>query len=219
MEPEFWIKRWQTGDIGFHRDEVHPALQEFWPHVAATHEEEVFVPLCGKSLDMKWLAARGHNVVGVELSELAVDAFFANEGLSPHVRSEGAFTVKSAGRYELWCGDLFELPKDAVPGIATFYDRASLIALPPHMRSRYAQRLEEMMTAGARGLLISLEYDQSEMDGPPFSVTGEEIALLFKDGFSIEVLSRREALAANPNLAKRGLTGLFETCYLLRRCP
>lgn len=218
MEPEFWIKRWQTGDTGFHRDEVNPALENFWPQVAPSLSEGVFVPLCGKSLDMRWLAARGHHVVGVELSEQAVDEFFAGEELNPSVRQEGAFVVKSAGLYEIWCGDLFALPKAALAGVSNFYDRASLIALPPEMRGMYAGRLAELLAPGTRGLLVSLSYDQSEMTGPPFSVSDEEIAALFGTSFTLDELSRRDALSGNANLAKRGLTSLAEACYMLRRC-
>lgn len=219
MEPEFWIKRWQTGDIGFHREEVNPALEKFWPQIAADSAERVFVPLCGKSLDMRWLAARGHRVLGVELSEEAIDAFFAGEGLSPNVRRDGAFLIKSAGPFELWCGDLFELPEAALAGVGSFYDRASLIALPPEMRGRYTGRLAEFLPSGTAGLLVSLTYDQSEMIGPPFSVSDEEVTRLFGGGFAIDELSCREALSGNPNLIKRGLTRLTETCYMLRRFP
>lgn len=217
MEREFWIKRWETGDIGFHRDEVNPALEKFWALVAADSMEAVFVPLCGKSLDMRWLAERGHRVIGVELSEHAVDEFFAGEGLQPDVRQHEGFVIKTAGPYELWCGDLFELPKAALETAGSFYDRASLIALPPAMRARYAKRLAELLPAGTRGLLVTISYDQSEMNGPPFSVSGEEVTELFCGSFGIDELSRKDALSGNPNLVKRGLTTLTENCYLLRR--
>jgi len=219
MEPEFWLKRWQTDDIGFHRDEVHPALEQLWPRIASEAGGRVFVPLCGKSRDMQWLAMHGHPVIGVELSEKAIDAFFEAEDLAPRERREGAFTVKSAGSYELWCGDLFELPHNAVADVAHFYDRASLVALPPEMRVKYAQHLADMLPSASCGLLVSLAYDASEMNGPPFSVPDTEVAALFGIDFEIETLTSRDALAANPNLVKRGLTSLVETCYRLRRRP
>ena len=219
MEREFWLKRWQTGDIGFHRDDVHPALLEFWGKAAADSAAKVFVPLCGKSLDMRWLAARGHPVLGVELSEQAVDEFFTGEGLEPEVRRADGFAVKSAGRYEIWCGDYFALPTEALADVGTFYDRASLIALPPAMRERYAARLAELLPAGTQGLLVTIDYDPAEMNGPPFSVTSEEVSRLFGQGFSIDELSLRDVLSGNPGLVKRGLTALTESCHLLRRSP
>jgi thiopurine S-methyltransferase len=219
MEPEFWIKRWETGDIGFHRDEVNPALESYWRHIVGDDTGRVFVPLCGKSLDMRWLAERGHRVVGVELSEQAVDAFFAGEGLNSKVSQHGAFRIKSDGPFEIWCGDLFELPEAALEGVGSFYDRASVVALPLEMRGRYAGRLAELLPPGARGLLVTLTYDQSEMSGPPFSVSDAEVTRLFGGSFAIDELSRRDALSGNPNLVKRGLTKLTETCYMLRRFP
>lgn len=219
MEPEFWLKRWQTDDIGFHRDEVHPALEQLWPQVAPEADGRVFVPLCGKSRDMRWLAGRGHQIIGVELSEKAIDGFFEAEGLVPDVRHEGVFTVKTAGPYELWCGDLFELPSDTVADVAHVYDRASLIALPSEMRVKYAQYLADILPPASCGLLISLAYDASEMNGPPFSVPDNEVAALLGDDFAIETLASRDALEGNLNLVKRGLTSLVETCYRLRRTP
>lgn len=219
MEPEFWLKRWQTDDIGFHRDEVHPALAQLWPQIAPEGDRRVFVPLCGKSRDMRWLAERGHQITGVELSEKAIDAFFEDEGVKPRERREGVFKVKSAGAYELWCGDLFEMPPDAMADVACFYDRASLVALPPEMRVKYAQHLADMLPPESCGLLISLAYDETEMTGPPFSVPQTEVAALFGNRFTIEALTSRDALAGNLNLVKRGLTSLVETCYRLRRTP
>lgn len=217
MEPEFWIKRWETGDIGFHRDDVQSGLEQFWPQIASNSKSRVFVPLCGKSLDMRWLAAYGHRVLGVELSAQAVEAFFENEGLSPEVRREESFSVYSKGPYEIWCGDLFELPQSIFADVSCFYDRASLVALPPEMRDKYAQRLADMLKPDVSGLLVSLAYNPAEMSGPPFSVPKAEVEALFGDRFAIDLLSERDALSGNPNLTKRGLTGLVETCYRLRR--
>lgn len=216
MEPEFWIKRWETGDIGFHRDEVQAGLSEFWPQIAQNTETRVFVPLCGKSLDMRWLAARGHSVLGVELSAQAVEAFFENERLEPELRREERFSVYSAGPFEIWCGDLCQLPEGVLANVSYFYDRASLVALPPDMRAKYARRLGEVLKPEVSGLLVSLSYNPAEMSGPPFSVSKVEVEKLFGDRFAIDLLSERDALAGNANLLKRGLTGLVETCYRLR---
>lgn len=136
MDPTFWRERWQKKEIGFHQPAYHTLLLKHWPQLQLAPGSRVFVPLCGKSLDMVWLAEQGHRVVGAELSELAVDEFFAERGLAPTVRTVGNFTVKAAGPYELWCGDIFELPREAVADVAGVYDRAALIALPPDLQQR-----------------------------------------------------------------------------------
>jgi thiopurine S-methyltransferase len=176
----------------------------------------VFVPLCGKSVDMVWLADRGHPVIGNELSERAVGEFLAEHGLDATVRSEGALTVHTAAAYELWCGDVFAMPADALAGVEAVYDRASLVALPPEMRRRYAAHLADILPQQVAILVIAFEYDQSEMDGPPFAVTEDEIRELFP-GFELRPLADEDVLATHTDLRARGLTRLRETAVELRR--
>lgn len=216
MEHAFWLERWQKGEIGFHRDVYHAALDAHWDKLGAPAQSTVFVPLCGKSLDMEWLARRGHRVIGVELSDIAIDAFFESQGLKPTERQAGDFLVKSAGPYEIWCGDIFTLPQSALESVAAVYDRASMVAFEPAMQPRYAQWLASSL-GQAPILLVALDFDQSEMSGPPFSVPEARIDELFAGSFAIERLSRNDALDANGPLRKRGLTGLSETVHLLRK--
>ncbi len=149
MDPKFWHERWEKQDTGFHQPTVHDLLQTHWAELEVGRGTSVFVPLCGKSLDMAWLAEQGHRVIGAELSELAVDEFFAGRGLEVATRTVGRFTVKSAGPYEIWCGDIFYLPHEAVEGVAAIYDRASLIAFPASMQQRYADTLQRAHAGGA----------------------------------------------------------------------
>src|SRR5215470_8148071 len=128
MEPKFWTDRWRSGEIGFHKREVNDLLMKHWPALDVAAGADVFVPMCGKSLDMAWLAERGHRVIGAELSELAIDSFFEERGLVPEAETRGAFMVKRAGPYEIWQGDIFELPASAVQSVGAIYDRAALVA-------------------------------------------------------------------------------------------
>ncbi len=138
MEPQFWNDRWQSGETGFHREEVHDLLAKYWPSLGLGLGSKVFVPLCGKSLDMVWLAEQGHRVVGAELSGVAVDAFFAERGLVPSVEMLGGFEVKRAGPYEIWQGDIFNLPARATDDVAAVYDRAAWLRFRP--RCSHAMR-------------------------------------------------------------------------------
>jgi thiopurine S-methyltransferase len=217
MEPTFWHDRWQRGDIGFHQAEVHDLLPKHWPSLGLAAGSQVFVPLCGKSLDMVWLANRGHRIVGAELSEIAVDAFFAERGLAPDARAADGFIVKAAGPYELWCGDIFDLPPRAAVNAGAAYDRASLVAFPAAEQARYADRLAELVPASAPVFLVSLDFDEAEMTGPPFSTPPARVKALFGDRYEITRLEQRQALDRNPALARRGLTALEECLYLLRR--
>jgi len=175
----------------------------------------VFVPLCGKSLDMQWLAERGHAVVGAELSEQAVDEFFAERDLVPNVRREGGFIVKTSGPYEIWVGDFFALPPSAVAGVAGIYDRAALVALPADMQRRYADKLKALLPT-APILLITIDYDQREMDGPPFATSPKMIDDLFLDRYERVDLVSKDVLAGHPRFQQRGLTALTGAVFLLR---
>jgi thiopurine S-methyltransferase len=216
MDPTFWRERWQKQDIGFHQPAIHELLQKHWSRLALGAGSQVFVPLCGKSLDMVWLAEQGHSIVGAELSEIAIDGFFAERGLEPTVRSAGNFVVKSAGPYELWCGDIFEMAPEAANGIAGVYDRAALVAFPADEQERYAGKLKELVPAAAPILLITLDYAAEQMTGPPFAVPRGQVDRLFAGSHAIIELECRDALDSNPRFRQRGLTALEECALLLR---
>jgi thiopurine S-methyltransferase len=217
MDPAFWHDRWENQDIGFHQADVHTLLPAYWPRLELARDAPVFVPLCGKSLDMVWLTQQGHRVIGAELSQRAIDDFFAERRLTPSTRTSGSFTVKSVGPYELWCGDFFDLSRAAVTDVAGVYDRAALIALPPSLRQRYTDTLAALLPPQARILLITLEYEQTQMSGPPFSVPGDQVRALFAANYQLDELECRDVLDGHPHFKQRGLTALQECAYLLRR--
>ncbi len=215
MDAEFWKQRWQEGQIGFHQECVTPLLEKHWGALDLSANSKVFVPLAGKSRDMDWLAARGQHVVGIELTELAVQQFFAERDLTP-ARSASRFGQHyTAGPYELICGDAFALDAAMLADCAAVYDRAALIALPPPMRQRYAGELYACLPAHCRGLLITLEYPQQEKTGPPFSVDEAEVHALFHRHWRIEVLERRDILAEQPGFIAEGVTALWTAVYRL----
>ena len=216
MDHGFWLDRWKNQEIGFHQSDFEPALDRYWPRLNLPSGSKVFVPLCGKSLDMLWLAQHGHSVVGAELSEQAVDEFYAERGLVPAVRSEGAFIVKSSGPYEIWCGDYFELPGAAVAGVAAVYDRAALIALPADMQRRYAEKMKALLPANAPIMLITIDYDQRQMPGPPFATSPRAIDELFSDRYERIELVSKDVLDGNPRFKQRGLTALTGAVFLMR---
>jgi len=217
MEPTFWQERWARNQIGFHLPEVNPYLQRHWPQLALAEGSKVLVPLCGKSLDLMWLASHGLRVMGVELSEQAVEAFFSEQNLVPRVTRRGAFTVYQADLIEVWCGDFFALDAEALVGCAALYDRAALIALPPLMRAQYAEHLSRLLPSGCQGLLITLDYDQTQKAGPPFAVTDEEVKVLFGSDWTLKVLQEQDVLQESWKFVQEGVTQLDERVYRLTR--
>jgi thiopurine S-methyltransferase len=217
MEKEFWLERWERAEIGFHQDAVNPWLARHWPRLAAAPGAKVFVPLCGKSLDMVWLRKQGHPVIGVELSPLAVEAFFDEQGVSPSTSHSANFQQCEADGIRILCGDFFDLSQADLGGAVTVYDRASLVALPPEMRQRYAQHMLKLLPAGARTLLVTFEYDQEQMSGPPFAVTPEDVQALYSVGARVEQLERIDVLEENERFKARGLTSLHENIFMLTK--
>jgi len=219
MDPAFWHERWHDGRIGFHQSSVTPQLERHWDALALPAGSTVFVPLCGKSLDMPWLAARGHRVLGVELSELAVRDFFRERGLEPAIHETESGLHCSAGPFEIIVGDAFGLDRMALAECAAVFDRAALIALPPELRRRYVETTWTSLPDHCRGLLVTLEYPQAEKAGPPFAVEASEVQALFGAAWSPILLERSDILADEPRLGADGLSALATAAWRLQRQP
>ena len=216
MNPEFWHQRWADHQIGFHQSAPTPLLLKHWPSLRIAPGAKVFVPLAGKSLDMAWLASQGHRVLGVELSQRAVDEFFAEHGLQPEVESTRYGVHHRAGGIELVRGDAFGLDDAVLAECAAVFDRAALIALPPPLRQRYANELYARLATGCRVLLVTLEYAQVERDGPPFSVPEDEVQALYGDAWDVDLLERRPIPPDHPGFVG-GVSRLDTAVYALRR--
>jgi thiopurine S-methyltransferase len=215
LKKEFWLERWEREETGFHQDDFNPYLRQYWQELHLEGGSAVFVPLCGKSLDLLWLRDQGHEVLGVELSAIAVQAFFSENGYTPQHDAHGKFDLCEADGIRIMCGDFFDLGRDDLKNVAAVYDRASLIALPPEMRERYVRHLVSILPAATQILLVTVDYPQEEMQGPPFSVSSGEVDALFRDRAAVRVLSQADVLAQNPRFQQRGLSRLRENIFLL----
>jgi len=175
----------------------------------------VLVPLCGKSLDLAWLADRGHQVVGVELSDIAVNAVFEESRRARTVREAGRLRFHESPGLTVVEGDFFDVTAGDVGTFDRVWDRAAMIALPPELRSRYVGHLQELVRPGGRVLLQTLEYDPSVMGGPPFSVPEDEVRMRYQ-GAQVERLDREDVLAAEPRWVERGHRFMVQSTWLVR---
>ena len=217
MHHDFWHERWRTGQTGFHQSGVHPLLERWWPAFGVPAGSRVYVPLCGKSLDMIWLADRGHTVVGSELSPIAIWDFFAGRSLERTVTDEPGFRRHAARPFEILEGDALALTPALLGPVAAAYDRAALVALPPDLRRVYAESLGRLLPSGAKALLIAFEYPQEMKGGPPFSVEAAEIRELFEPAFTVDQVERLDILSESPKFAEVGIPALFETAFVMER--
>ncbi|EFO45666.1 thiopurine S-methyltransferase [Vibrio parahaemolyticus] len=211
-DQEFWHSKWASNQIGFHLEDVNPLLPAYWHHANPKREDKVLVPLCGKSEDLVWLATKHDSVEGVELSQIAVRSFFAEHFYTPTVIPiSGMHELYQFDELSIYTGDFFTAP---VSQADIVYDRAALVALPQDMREEYVARLKLLLNPGGRILLVTLNYPQEEMAGPPFSVPLEEIQQLFA-GYKVTCLNVDQADEHHPKIAKKGLSRFSEEVYLI----
>lgn len=215
MEHADWASRWETGQIGFHQSDITDALERHAERVWGTGGlGRVFVPLCGKSLDLVFLAERAEEVVGVEYVEQAVQEFFAEQELAPEIVTGPPPSYRS-GKYTLFAADIFDVGTADLGQVDAVFDRAALVALDAPTRRRYATYMGAVVAPGARTLLVTFDYDQDQMTGPPFAVSDTEVEQLFSADFDVEHLGTRDVL--NEMFKARGLTAMTESAFALTR--
>lgn len=219
MKKDFWLERWERKETGFHQSDINPYLRRYWHGLHLARNTEVFVPLCGKSSDLLWLRQQGHTVLGVELSAIAAQAFFEENGYIPHRFASGKFDCYEADGIRILCGDFFDLDKADITGVGAAYDRASLVALPPDMRERYARHLVSILPTATQILLITFDYPQPEMPGPPFAVSPGEVEALYRPHAEICHLAQLDVLSQNKRFQERGLSQLQENIFLMTLRP
>jgi thiopurine S-methyltransferase len=217
VQPEFWLDRWRTAQIGFHQAAADRHLKAYWPLLKLPANSRVFVPLCGKSLDLMWLRERGHSVKGVELSPVALESFAMEHGIPARRRVLADFDAYEADGFTLFRGDYFKLTAALLGSVSAVYDRAALISWTPEARAAYVNHLTLLTSPGTQTLLIAVEFPAEQMSGPPFPLTRDAIENLYADHYSIEELARQEILDLEPRLKARGLTELREVCYRVTR--
>ena len=212
---KIWESRWQEDRIGFHLKEVNPYLIKFSDQLLFQNPDRVFVPLCGKTLDLCWLTKKTKKVIGIELVKKAVQDFFAENNIDNLVQQEETFQKFTSKSIDIYLGDFFELKPENTPPFKAIYDRASIIALEELDRRKYVNHLIPFLDPVGRILLITLEYNQNQMKGPPYSVPREEIESLFSPWASLKLLETCDVL--DDRFRKKGLTQLLEHVFLIEK--
>lgn len=203
QDNQLWLQFWRDQRVDFHQQIVNPLLAKFWPRLGLSSGSRIFVPLCGKSTDMLWLAKQGHEVIGVELSPIAVRAFFQENRLKASQKQLGQFALWKSGRVSILCGDYFALTQAILGPIATVYDRAALTALPESIRQQYVAHLSLLMPETIKVFLLTTE-DADSQDTPEqaFGVA-DEIKSLYSEHFDIDLMHVESVFAINPELPKQ----------------
>ncbi len=217
MEPDHWHQRWQEGRIGFHTGNINPWLERFYNKLLLEKGDTVLLPLCGKAADLAWLAEQGLNVIGVELSDIALTQFFEEQQLAPTLEQHDPFRTWSSGPMTLFEGDFFDFDHARAQSSNALFDRAALVALPAEMRERYVQHLSTILNRDTPILLVATDYPQEEKAPPPFAVSDAEVRRLYRKAFSVELLHSEDLTHSQDPLSKRGVSHLTENVYLIRK--
>ncbi len=215
VDNQHWIDRWEQNRIGFHESDVNPLLVKYLPQFNLNPGDSIFLPLCGKSVDIAWLADQGYQVTGIELSQLALEAFFEEQDRPYQLFESDRFLLYKSDNISLLQGDFYDLRAEDIPDCSLVYDRASLIAFESHHRPDYCAHLRSLMSEQADMLLITLHYDQQKMKGPPFAVSDEEVEMAYGSGYDINILQQNEILDERPRWRSLGLDFLYETVFAL----
>lgn len=200
MDAEFWKKRWQNNQIGFHQSQVNPYLVHHITRLGLPEQARIFVPLCGKTLDIGWLLEQNLRVCAAELSVIAIEQLFASLNLPYQILTKGSLQHYQAQHLDVYVGDIFNLDQSILGEIDGVYDRAALVALPHNMRIQYVQHVIRL-THAAPQLLINYSYDQTQFEGPPFSISDTELLQLYQS-YSTKQLLETEILT-HDNLNQR----------------
>jgi thiopurine S-methyltransferase len=211
MEANFWHQKWERGETGFHENETNPLLLRHFEKLGVAAGGRIFLPLCGKTRDIAWLLASGYRVVGAELSPIAIEQLFNELGVAPEIAKTGKLIRYSARGIDIFVGDIFAASAKALGPVDGIYDRAALVALPVGVREQYTAHLIDI-TGAAPQLLVTLEYDQQRLAGPPFSVDEGEVRKHYGAAYQLQ---RAESNAVAGGL--KGKVAATETAWVLRK--
>ena len=217
MELSYWQSRWQKGNIGWHMDTVYPLLPQICNHLGINSDARVLVPLCGKSLDLLWLADHCDTVTGVDISQKALQHLMQQHHESFVKDTSHGFSIYRSDSLVLWEGDFTKLPPEQIPTQHLIYDKASIIALPAEKREHHAEKVIELSDPNTQIVIQTFEYNQSEMTGPPFSVDTQELKRLFGHRFKLKCLHEQSKLKELQKFMRRGLSSyLTEKVFHLK---
>jgi len=211
----FWQNRWEKGEINFHLNSIHPDLKLYLSKLSLAPDSTIFVPLCGKTLDIGYLLSNGYRVIAAEMVEIAVKQLFEELQLTPNVSAWKEGLCYQSGALTVYVGNFFDLSVEDCAGVDAIYDRAALVAMPHKRQSEYCRHLG-LITQHAKCLLSTLTFDQNTVEGPPFSISMEQLHRYYADRYTIECLKETETIDEEPTFQAKGLKSVIRRAFLLK---
>lgn len=213
MSNKIWKSMWKHNQFQFHQPIINPLLQQYLPQLQLSANDDILVPLCGKSLDMDLLIDSGYHVIGIELSKIAIQAYFDARNIKPQHEKKGQFIRWWHNDIEIWCGDIFNLTDNDISHVKTLYDCASLTALPSESRPHYVQHFYEKLSKQSQILLITTESaDEHQLESA--SMIDSEVQSLYENYYQIELLHGQSSLKQDPEHPGAAIMPMDEKVYL-----
>lgn len=216
MSNQQWKAKWARNDIAFHHPEINPLLQQYFFDLGLSTGDQLLIPLCGKSVDITWLSSCGFQVIGVELSEIAIQAYFDALKVEPDKYNSGPFTRWRYRNIEILCGDIFDLTKADLSKIKLLYDNASLTAFSAHDRIEYVRHFSDILPLDCQILLITDETPD-EQQSNSVNTIDSEVTTLYSSLYQIKLLHGKNCIKMDPEHPELAPGEMEEKVYLIRR--
>jgi thiopurine S-methyltransferase len=202
----FWEERWKNGQTGWHNTQVNDNLVNHHQTLFHVKNPTILVPLCGKSLDMAWLAGQGASIIGIDLVQQAIEEYCAEQNLEPEISTTESCVSYAADSQTLIHANVFDVHTKDIGTVDSIFDRAALVALPLEKREAYALHCLSLLKPGGSILLITYDSPVADDQGPPFPVRKGTVEKLYSS--ATECVQLDEVLMTQENderLRNRGL--------------
>nr|CAB3267191.1 thiopurine S-methyltransferase-like [Phallusia mammillata] len=200
MELGYWSNRWKTGDVQFHKEDVHYDLIEN-ENKLLPQQGSVFFPLCGKTVDMAYLASKGHTVVGLEFDEEPIKSFFSENKLKYNITEIEDYPFKKyqccnqGADITIYQGDINHATVNFLGKFDAIWDRGSFVAINTNDRTMYTNLILGIMKPNTQYYLLCVEFDSSVFGGPPHSTTQADVQKHFGKHCHVTPLKRSNIMS------------------------
>lgn len=204
MTVGMWKECWNTPNVEFHNPQLNELFVKYHQRMLTRPGMRIFVPLCGKAVEMKWLVDHGHKVVGLEAAPVPCKAFFEENGIPYNVKEMKGIHGE---KYEsldhnivIYSCDFFLFTADICGEFDGIWDSGGLNSMDVEDREAYIRRIRTLMGKGCVNLTEFVNFDKSMVD-ITWSMTKEELQKVFGEGFIVEDLNE---MAAPQRLKRQG---------------
>ena len=134
----------------------------------------IFVPMCGKTPDMLWLAEQGHAITGVEINARYIKAFFREADLEYTLRSEQFTATKKVNVYEakgkditLYQCDIFDYNVEVSGQFDAIWDQSAIPVVNekgPRQLKRYTSLMQALLKPDGRHMVEVCKHGSNFVD-------------------------------------------------------